>query len=304
MGTFGSIALGVDPIMNKEKILATYAANLPPDSKQRSHYIKYAEEFIDYAKSLDRENVNAFVSRLQHKGNRPGTVNFIFRVIRRLFSVNGVEWPFRRGEGPKVDEMDEYRPELELELVVKMIQTARSGEIGTAESCMLALATTYAFRREEMANLTPTDVDLEAGMIICRAAKGGRVRVHRIPEAILPYLQAHDFSTTYSPRQMSQMFWRIVNASGLEELQEHRLGWHVFRHLVPKLLRESGIDAVAVHRFMGWSGARDELAMDIRYHSTTVIGLKGRKPVLDRAKGDIEIFQKHPLLKIWLGGKE
>jgi len=98
---------------------------------------------------------------------------------------------------------------------------------------------------------------------------------------------------------MSQMFWRIINKSGLEAFKSERLGWHSIRRTLITLLHQSGVDPFTVHQFMRWKGAQRDMAMDTRYHATHFVGLEGTKVVTLEAQSDKEVFKKHPLLKLW-----
>jgi len=284
--------------MNKAELLSKYESNLS-GSKNKNHYLSYAGGFLDYANSLDKENINNYIKKLKRQGRSPGTLNFAFRVIRRLFAVNGLDWPFRRGEAPPIGQRDEIKPALDPEVIKTMIQTAKDDGLNNDESCFLALSTVYGLRREEMYNLVSKDIDFKGNTIFISTVKSGRQRYHLIPPEIKPYLERHDFETRYSDTAMSQMFWRIINKSKLEVFRSERLGWHSIRRTLITLLHQSGVDPFTVHQFMRWKGAQRDMAMDTRYHATHFIGLEGTKVVAFEAQSDKEVFKKHPLLKLW-----
>lgn len=284
--------------MNKAELLSKYDSNLT-GSKNKNHYLSYAKSFLDYADSLDKENINNYIKKLKRQGRSPGTLNFAFRVIRRLFAVNGLEWPFRRGEAPQIGQREEVKPALDPEVVKAMVQAAKDNVLDSDEACFLALSTVYGLRREEMYNLTSKDIDFKGDTIFISTVKSGRQRYHLIPPEIKPYLERHDFETRYSDTAMSQMFWRIINKSGLEAFQSERLGWHSIRRTLITLLHQSGVDPFTVHQFMRWKGAQRDMAMDTRYHATHFISLEGTKVVAMEAQSDKDVFKKHPLLKFW-----
>jgi len=284
---------------HKADLLAKYASNLP-DSRYRNHYVSYARNFLESAAALDKESVNKYLARLKRQGKKPGTINFAFRVIRTLFNVNKLDWPFRRGEAPQIRQRDEYKPALDPELIKIMVEAAKNGRLDTAPACFLALSTVYGLRRGEMCDLELGDVDLKAGTVFVSPVKSGRESYHLIPVEIKPYLEGHDFSKRYRLDQMSQMFWVVINRSGLEALRSQRLGWHSMRRGLIFLLHRSGLDPFTVHHFMRFKGAADrELAMDIRYHATHFVGLEGTRVVTEKAESDREVFEKHPLLQFW-----
>ncbi len=282
----------------RDDLLEKYASNLP-DSGYRNHYISYAKSFLNSADDLDKRSIDRYLAKLKRRGKSPGTVRFAFGVIRRLFNVNKLDWPFRRGEGPQVGQRDEYKPALDPELIRIMIEAAKSGKLDGDLSCFLALSTTYGLRRQEMCDLLPGDVDLKRGTIFISTVKSGRERYHLIPNEINPYLERHDFSERYSLFQMSQMFWRIINIPELQALKPQRLGWHSIRRTVKTLLDNSGLSAYSVHSFMRWKGMEREFAMDVRYHASHFVGLEGVTPISEEAQSDKEIFEHHPLLLYW-----
>jgi len=286
--------------MDKQSLLQTYADNLS-SSGGRNLYLKYARDFLESADALDRGAVERYLEGLRRRGRRPGTINFAFRVIRRLYAVNGLPWEFRRGEAPAIGERDEHRPQLSSDIIRLTIAAATDGKLESDEGCFLALSTTYGLRREEMTGLKPGDVDLSNSAIYVCTVKQGRQRYHLIPVEIKPYLERHDFSKTYSPVGMSQVFWRILNRCGLGGLKPERLGWHSIRRSLLNGLVNNGVNPFAARAFMRWKGTMGELAMPARYYGNVVVTLDGAKPVLEEAKGDEEIFEKHPFLPMWRG---
>ena len=284
--------------MMNEGLLQRYASNLL-DNRYRNHYVSYARNFLNSANALDKGSINKYLARLKKQGKAAGTINFAFRVIRTLFNANKLDWPFRRGEGPQIGQRDEYKPALDPELIKIMIEAAKDGRLDSAPACFLALSTTYGLRREEMCNLEPTDLDFEANTIFVSTVKSGRERYHLIPPEVKLYLERHDFSQRYRLDQMSQLFWVVVNGSGLHALKPQKLGWHSIRRTVKTLLDDSGLSPLAVHSFMRWRSVEREFAMDVRYHATHFVGLSGTTIVTQEAESDKEIFEKHPLLKLW-----
>jgi len=285
--------------MDKQELIGKYSSNLP-DSKYRAHYLSYARGFLDYADSMDKETVNKYISKLRRQKRSPGTMNFAFRVVRRLFVVNGLEWPFRRGEAPQITQRDEHKPALDPELIKTMIGAAMDGKLDAEEACFLALSTTYGLRREEMVDLKAPDVDLPSRTVFVSTIKHGRQRYHLIPDEIEPYLAGHDFDREYSLVKMSQMFWRIVKGSELGALRSNRLGWHSIRRTLFTELIEAGLNPLAARDFLRWKGTTGELAMPARYYGNVIVGLNGSKAVTTEAKEDEEIFLgKHPFVPLW-----
>jgi len=285
--------------LDKEIILEKYTANLA-NSDNKNVYLAHARDFLAHANTLDRAAVDRYLNSLRQKGRKPGTINFVFRVIRRIFTVNGLAWEYRRGEAPAIGQRDEYRPQLSTDIIRIMVESAVSGKLHEDERCFLAISTVYGLRRDEMVHLEPGDLNVANRAIYVVTAKHGRERYHLIPAKIAPYLATHDSSRRYSLTGMSQLFWMIVNNSGLEGLKSQRLGWHTIRRALWQGLIDNGCPYLLARDFLRWKGASGELTMPARYYGNVVVGLAGSTPLLEEAKGDEKIFTKyHPFLSYW-----
>ena len=282
----------------KDKLLAKYADNLA-NSENRNHYLRFARDFLDNAEGLNRASIDQHLAALQKKRYSPGTVNFAFRVIRRLLAVNNRPWEYRRGEAPAIKQRDEYQPQLSSRVINMMIEAAKNGKLFADEQCFVALSTIFGLRREELANLRPADINLKSGAIYVATVKSGRERYHLIPQEIQPYLAAHDFGQHYAVATLNQMFKRILIKSGAGELKKLRLGWHTIRRALWDGLVDNNVNLLAARAFMRWKGAVGDLAMPARYHGNIVVDLGQTEPILNEAKGDEEIFQRHPFLAFW-----
>jgi integrase len=286
----------------KTKLLKEYKSNLD-NPKTRNHYLSYANHFLDNAEGLDRASIDKYIEEFQ-KHNKPGTVNFAFRVIRRVFKVNESElakdeitWPYRPGEAPTIGERDEYRPQLSPHIIEMMIAAATSNKLFTDEQCFLALSTIFALRRGELAHMRPADINLGSNAIYVVTLKMGRERYHLIPPEIKPYLEAHDFSQSYAEATMSQIFKRILRKSGAGNIKD--VGWHAIRRAVVTGLINNGVNPMAARIFMRWKSASGDMAMPSRYYGNAVIDLDQVAPMLEEAKGDEKIFENHPFLPFW-----
>ena len=285
---------------NKEFLLERYAANLS-NSDNRAHYLRYARAYLDQADGMDKASIDSFMAALRKQGRKPGTINFAFRVVRRLFAVNGLPWEYRQGEAPTIGQREEYRPQLSDEIIRAMIEAALSGRLYPEESCFLSLSTIFGLRREEMVTIFTEDVDLQNKSIYIKTVKFGRQRYHLIPPEILPYMATHDFSHIYALATMTKIFKKIMVKSGMESLKQERLGWHSIRRALIDGLINNGVNTMALRSFLRWKSASGEMAMPARYYGNVVIHLNGSKPQLDEARGDEEIFEKHPFIPYWRG---
>lgn len=284
--------------MSKTDLLNKYSDNLA-NSANRKYYLNYAADFLMHAPSLSRESIEKYMDRLRDKGMKPGTVNLVFRIIRRLYAVNAIPWEYRQGEAPAIGQRDEYRPQLSPEIIKMMIDAAKSHALRESEACFLALSTTYGLRREEMSNLQPADIHLDNQALYIATLKFGRERYHLVPPEIDSFLSNHDFEEPVSVGMLSHMFKRILAKSGAGELKNQKIGWHSIRRSLFDGLINSGINPLAARTFMRWKGATGEMAMPARYYGNVVIGLNNHKPMLEEAKGDEDVFEKHPFLPFW-----
>lgn len=283
-------------MIDKDKLLAKYADNLAK-SENRNHYLSYARDFLDNTEGLDRASVAHYIEGLQER-YKPGTVNFVFRVIRRLFAVNNLPWEYRRSEAPRISQGDEYSPRLPTDTIRIMISAAKNGRLYTDEQCFTALSTIYGLRRQELENLQPKDIDLEANILHIATVKSGRERYHVIPLEIRPYLKAHDFNKRYARATLSQMFKRILIKSGARELKSNTIGWHGIRKALFFGLVDAGVNILAVRAFLRWKAAVPDLAMPTRYYGS-VAGSGRIGSVPETTKEDEEVFAKHPFLGFW-----
>jgi len=283
-------------MIDKNTLLNKYSDNLS-NSPNRNAYLRHAQAFLDNTGGLDKAYIDAYIATLR-KRYSPGTVNLAFRVIRRLYAVNGLPWEYRRGEAPVIKQRDEYRPQLSQGIIETMIRAARLGRLLNDEQCFLALSTTYGLRRGEL-NLRPGDVDLKSNAIYVATLKFGRERYHLIPPQIRPAIEAHDFGRRYGMATLSVIFNRILIKATRGQLKAPHLGWHSIRRAVFQGLIRNGVDLLAARAFMRWKSAAGDMAMPARYYGNVVVGLATEAPVLDEAKGDEEIFAKHPFLPFW-----
>lgn len=283
--------------MDKAKLLQAYERNLS-NARNKAYYLRVAKDFLDHSKGLDRSHIEAYIDSLKER-YKPGTVNLIFRVIRRLYAVNGLTWEFRHGEAPIIKELDEYRPQLGPDIIQQMIYRAKEGKLYTAQRTFLALSMTYGLRREEMANIRTKDVNLRKNSLYVATLKHGRERYHLIPLEIKPIIALHDFDQVYPVGTVSAMFKRIIIMSGYRELRHVRLGWHTIRRALLTGLIDAGVPVLAARAFLRWRGSEGDMQMPARYYGNVVITSKDAEPVLQTAQGDHAIFEKHPFLPFW-----
>jgi len=283
--------------MSKADILSNYEKRLSCKGILRSQYLKYAAAFLDYSNgALDRDSVMGYVEKLRRSNFSEGTVNFHFRLVRTLFGRNHVDWPFNRGEAPMVSKAKLVKPAYSPDLIIKFIKSTIKN--GTAEEkAFLALSTTFGLRRTELVHLGQGDVMVKERLLHIATAKHGEERHHLIPEEIVPYLEAWDFSTKLSESFMSSLVYRIEFRAG--ENHFNRVGWHSTRRALNTCLRKV-LDRDKVVRFMRWT-ASEATSMSDTYIADMTVGLNGAvtHEAANAARSDREIFDVHPFLKYW-----
>lgn len=285
------------PEKEASKLLEKYADNLSRSSDPEK-FLRWARHFLSHTAGLDKSSIVEYIVSLQD-GYKPGTVNFAFRIIRRLFMVNRLEWEYRQGEAPLIKQRDEYRPRLSKALIEVMIGKATAQELRVDQAAFLALSTVYGIRRIEIMSLQPEDINFRKGSIFVATAKSGRERYHMVPEEIIPYLRAHDFSQRYGASTMNKHFQRILASSGGRHLIKQKLGWHSIRRGLYEDLVLNGVDVMAAAKFLRWKSRTGDTAMPARYYGNVEVGLETHDPVLEEAKKDSEVFEKHPYLPFW-----
>jgi len=264
------------------------------------HYTAVARRFLAWAdgRSLDKQAVQDYILHLQKEGFTSESRRFIFGVIRKLYRVNNLSWPFVPGDGPRA-EVDVYAPALHPDAIRRMIQAAVEGALTPQESAFLALSTVYWLRRVEMMNLRPEHLDLRDLSIAIPTAKAGEVRYHLIPQEIASPLQDYDFGERVHLHGLWELFRSIEAKAGVEHPPE--VGWHAIRRTLSTLLAER-LPLMVVRVFMGWKGERGD--MPKRYYATSFVGRPGGEEIrlgAWRREVDEEVFRVHPFLLNWRG---
>ena len=137
--------------MDNAQLLETYSKGLSSIGKTRTLYMRFAEDFLNYADGdFSREKITGYVDHLRsHHKYSDGSVNFAFRVARTLFSRNGdvlkeagFEWPFRRGESPQIREDRVHALALDPDTIEEAIVAVKENG-SPEEKAFLAISTTF-----------------------------------------------------------------------------------------------------------------------------------------------------------------
>jgi len=283
--------------MNNTELLENYSKRLGSTGKTRTLYLRYAGDFLEYADgNLNRETVDKYLSRLKRQKYSDGSINFVFRVVRTLFSRNGIDWPFGRGESPQIREDRVQAPALDPDVIGEMIKKVKE-EGEPDEKAFLAISTMYGTRRIEMVELSTKDVNIRDRIIHIATVKHGRERTHMIPEGIVPYLEGYSFNEGTSEFDLFTLWYRIEYRIGLEHIDQ--VGWHSVRRTINTLLLDN-LPEVTVMSFMRWK-QRTSSHMPYRYSAQRFVGREGTTTkVVGEAKDvDSKVFAVHPFLEYW-----
>jgi len=287
----------------KEEMLSKYAASLSSEPHTRALLVSFCRDFLEHIKYRE-PNRAAVVFHMKYlrdapppqgkgRGYSDASVNLRWRTLRRFFIVNGLEWPFTRNEVPRVRESEVYAPAIHPDIIKKFIGLAHAGELTQEEAALLALSTTYGHRRAELASTTKGDVDIDSGLILVKTMKHGRERWHRIPDAIVPWIQEYDWPPLTEDK-VTRVYLSLEEKAGMQHI--YATGWHSVRRTVVTLVGRY-CSELEVKKFFRWGAT----TMMQRYSATSFVGLEGveRELTGDDYDLDSKIFAQHPFLKEW-----
>lgn len=299
-----------DNNLSAAQILETYSGDLSRDEHTRETNLIYARAFVAHARGeMSRASVIKFLDAIQLSGSdnplarkkavSKSTQALIFAILRRVFLSNKLEWPFRRGEAPKVQERDIKHVALAPELVRRGIVAALDGRLDSQEAAFFVLTSLYGMRKSEMGDLRPDHFNFERRTLFVSAAKRGVERYHLIPEAVAPTLEAYDWKEEMTPMKGDYIWSRIEKALSYPNVPG--LGWHSIRRILVTLLWEV-LPAPRITRFLRWRDGQQR-QMAVRYHSVQVVGDGQADFHVDEAEleEDRGIFEVHPFLPLWRG---
>jgi len=296
--------MGVYALVDKKSLFRTYVQRVRGNDHARRQYAEVIRRYLRHVTDhCDYESVERRIAELRDQGYAAGTILWQFRQIRSFFSINGLPWPYRRGEGPRLRASDVVTLSSGDDLVARLIAAAASTRVRPVHALYVALSTTYGLRRVELAQLTADDIDLDAACptVYVSTRKRGQERRHVIPPEILPVVETSlPHLRPVSDRAVTDAYWRVEAAAGLPHTPD--LGWHGIRHALDARLLRAGLDPATVRAYLRWNAGPD---MSIRY----AVGLRevgvaqaGRDP--DSAgptdpDGDARVYAVHPYLPLW-----
>lgn len=246
----------------------------------------------DFTEYLRRRSspytVQSYVSMvrrfLSQRGDPIDFINSLPSKPQQLLAFSALKkfYRFRRMDlGIERDDLDfvkweHRRPALTDEEVRKLIEYAKRG--GVLLRSLTAMSTIYGLRRGEM-----KEARVENGFLLVKALKGGELRKHRVPEALLPYI-------TPVRASLSTISFTYIQVSKKLGIWKERSGWHSVRRWLDSKLLELGVPVFYVKRFLGWKLG----SMEIAFGMPGYYGAALKQEDVDKV-----VLQVHPALRWW-----
>jgi len=274
--------------------LARYSAEVG------TKYAAIVRRYLEWGGVCSDASLSRYVRYLRDQGLGDGTIDLYIRTVRAFYRRNGLHPPAVKGW--RYSPSQAVRPALDRDVVERLVSAARDGVLSPRQETLLALATTYGMRAEEMARVKSEDVDRDGGRIFVHTAKGGRPRWCWLPPEIAERLQ-HDWPGC-SASDVVATFGRMWRAADLGD-RPRRVAWHSVRRSLVRDLLVAGVPGEDVGRFMRWASSdADELRMVALYgHPTHTVGAGGMQRVQEGDPGsreyDAVVWDRHPYLPLW-----
>lgn len=282
----------------------------------------YALKFLEFADGRpftewNKSLVNDFLEKMKGEDYSPGSIRFIYSVVKRVFdaaktvheaertklisgadpadpnaiadilkaiSLPGPQWDLGKRSAPRVNSEDVVKPASTMEELKVVVTAAKAGVLIPAETAYLTLSTVYGLRREELCRVRQEHLNFSDRTIYVLTAKGGEQRHQLLSDAVIPHLEGYDFSVVYSPYKMSELYLRIWAKAGLEPKEGG--GWHSCRRLLDTEL-VTIFGQLKTHIFLRWKLSTSSL-MTERYFSQDPLAVD--KEVLEGG---------HPVVPLW-----
>lgn len=269
---------------------------------------RYLEVFAQLAKEYPSilENIAApteqdivsFLAWMKDRGYKPSVIRYRYFFLKTLCErVMRGRWPMRPQDAPPEPETFK-RPILEAERIANMIIKMRSCPDLGARTRFVA-STIFGARRAEIADMEPSYLNMENGIIQLQTKKGGDVRARCFPDRypelgvkVMPFLEP----TALIPLtvdQASDLFKRIEWYCGYTHVSG--FGWHSIRRRLVTHFRWVGVPDDDIYTFMRWKPRKTIID---RYDATPPT-----EPTKKLEDIDLKIFRVHPFLKYWAGSE-
>jgi len=222
--------------------------------------------------SLDRHDLEEFVRDLMAAGRSPRSVARLVACVRGFFRFLVLD--HRLGHNPAEDlraprSWPALPRFLTLEEVDRLIaQPDVAASLGLRDRALIELLYATGLRVSELVGLRPSDINLEAGYLVC-SGKGGKQRlvpigdqaatwVRRYRTEARPQLVKKGTATRlFVNRQGGPLsrvgFWKNLKRYGRQAGLQNDLSPHVLRHSFATHLLDRGADLRAIQMMLGHS---------------------------------------------------
>src|SRR5271169_4735458 len=176
--------------------------------------------------------------------------------VERLRAVHGGK------HYPEMPHEERGRDYLRRDEVASLLRTAKKSRHGARDYAMILLAYRHGLRASELVNLRVSDLDLHAGTIYCRRAKGGRRSIHPMKadeiDAVKRVLGRRKWPQSDSVFQSDRVatmtrsaFWRIVSEAGKRAGLPFKAYTHQLRHGCGYYLSNKGCELRPIQEYLG-----------------------------------------------------
>ncbi len=277
----------------------------------RAYRVPRMRKFLEWLGDgeVDSEAVRKWLDKMRRENYADGTVWLEFSILRRMFKVNDIPWPFRRGDAPVVREHQVHAPRLDVGDVERMVRVVLGQEEpqgiivpDVRHKVFLCLSTVWALRREEMWEMERSFFDAERRLLFVQTAKHGRQRWHTVPPVLVPHLAEWGFDKRLSPSKISVLFQDLKRMIGFTDPVSYGVGWHSIRRAWVNTAEGVGIPDSAINNFCRWK--RSSSDMRSRYGTSRVVGTSIDARELGQGDRQVDelVYHLHPFLQYWGNG--
>jgi site-specific recombinase XerD len=265
----------VDPYL--DILRADLGNRYSPDTVRT--YINQNRAFLEYAgikPQYTRQEILSYVDHLIGQGKSKTSIQTATSSIRALFVALEIPWPLTKRDMRLNLPDSEEAPTLSPEDVERLIAGVKARKAKTLQA-VVVLSTVYGLRVIEISRVLAAGCDGQE--LVVPTAKGGRRRIHTIPQDLAQYL-------TFPPTKVG----RAKLQTTFDELMTLYVrakrpgeGWHAVRSAVDTALFRAGLSRETIERWMGWR----RTGMAARYN-------RPEAELLDE-----QVYAVHPFLVYW-----
>lgn len=260
------------------------------------NYLIAARKFLDFTGDKlppAKRDLKRFFDQQEARGIGPGSRNFYFFALKKLYEANSWSWPLSKKDRPEILKslpITAFTVD-EIKTLIK-----NRGNYSKEERFYLALATTFGMSRLELAQVD--NKDIKNGMLYIKPTRHSKGRWVVVPGEIMPVLME------YHPKQLdistvSAISKRILIKSGFEK--KRGCGWFSFRVALLDRLRvamaQKELPIIWADDYLRF---REASIGSKRLEATRATILRGIGSTLQEPYAlDKIILQVHPFISFW-----